>query len=80
MTGSALDLDAGGARRVVIGLSDLLWGKSISSDWPSDAFAKAVVEGRYAVTVEIDGVDGKRFVSPSVDGFFTVGLGATPSR
>ena len=77
---TTLDLDAGGARRVVIDLSDLLWGKSISSDWPSEAFAQVVSEGRYSVTVELEGADRKRIVSTPVEGIFTVALGAAPSR
>jgi hypothetical protein len=64
----------------VIDLSDLLWGRSISSDWPSQAFAQAVFEGRYSVTVEFEGADRKRISSAPVEGIFTVALGAAPSR
>lgn len=77
---TTLELEAGGVRRVVIDLRDLLWGRTIHSIWPSTAFGELVVEGTYSVAVELEGADRSRIASPPVQGTFTVTTGAAPSR
>jgi hypothetical protein len=79
-TRTTLELEPRGARRVLIELRDLLWGRTIQSIWPSSSFREAVLEGTYSVTVEMEGANRSRIASPAVEGTFTVATGAGPSR